>query len=83
MSDTDRIDFLQGQIQVLLAFSFAMIETHPDRRQLLVYLNQNLEGTLAKISGTAVPEPLVDGIQDMKDRLLEYAIKSAARQPSA
>ena len=79
MSDTDRIDFLQGQIQALVAFSFAMIEAHPDRRSLLAYVSQNLEVALAKISGAAVPEPVVEGLEDMKTRLLEYATKAAAR----
>lgn len=80
MSDTDRIEFLEGQIQVLTAFAFAMIETHPDRRQLESLLTQFVEGTLAKISGTTAAEPLVDGIHDMKARLLDYASKSAERQ---
>ena len=80
MTDPDRIQFLNGQVQALLCFSFAIIEMHQDRRQLLSHLEQNLEAALAKISCTAVREPLVEGLQDMKSRLLEYTAKSVARQ---
>lgn len=80
MTDQDRIDFLQGQVQALLAFSFALIETHPNFAALNTLLPTLLEGALAKHSGSAAPDALIDGLQDMQTRLVEYVAKKALRQ---
>lgn len=69
MSDAERIDFLQGQLQALLAFTFALIETHPDRAALRTSAATNLEAALAKLGGGSTPEAGIDGLLDMKTRL--------------
>lgn len=73
MTTDERVDFLQGQIQALVTFAFAVIETHPDRKALKTAAATNLEAALAKLGGGATPEAGIDGLLDMKERLEKFA----------
>lgn len=83
MTDPERIEFLQGQVQCLLALSFALIETHQDKALLKAHLDANLEAVLAKLFPSPVEEALLSGVEDMKKKILQYATSSAARQSGA
>ena len=80
MTDRDRIEFLQGQIQCLLALSFALIETHPDKTRLRAFVETNLEGVSAKLLSSPVQDAMLEGVEDMKAKLLQYISSSSARK---
>jgi hypothetical protein len=72
MSNADRQEYLQGQVQALLACVFAMIQSHQDVARLATCLDQSLEACLAKLGGDAHPEEMIDGIQDIKSKVAAY-----------
>ena len=78
MSDADRQEYLQGQVQALLACVFAMIQSHQDSGRLALCLDQALEACLAKLSGEVHPEEMIDGIQDIKNKVAAY-VRNLAR----
>jgi hypothetical protein len=80
MTDRDRIEFLQGQVQCLIALSFALIETHQDKKRLRAFVDANLEGVSAKLGGEPVQEAMLEGIEDMKARLLKFVSSSSERK---
>ena len=79
MTDRERIEFLQGQLQCLLALSFALIETHQDKTRLRVFVETNLEGVSAKLLSEPVQDSLLEGVEDMKAKILTYVASSSAR----
>lgn len=80
MTSEDRVQFLQGQIQALTSFCFFLIETHPDPSTLRARLPEFLEAGYVKISGMPVDEMVVEGLEDMKGRLLAFAASAAERR---
>lgn len=79
MNDRERIEFLQGQVQCLLALSFALIETHQDKTRLRSFVETNLEGITAKLLSEPVEDAMLEGIEDMKEKILKYVSNSSAR----
>ncbi len=73
MRDADRQEYLQGQVQALLACVFAMIKSHHDIEKLAPCLDQALEACLAKLSGDAHPDAMIEGIEDIKSKVAAYA----------
>jgi hypothetical protein len=64
--DIDRLHFLGGQVQSLMSFAFAVIETHPDPAALL----QAFELHFASTKVTKSPEQYFEGMADARARLL-------------
>lgn len=79
MNDQERIEFLQGQVQCLLALSFALIETHQDKTRLRPLVEANLEGVASKLLSEPVQDAMLEGIEDMKGKILKYVASSSAR----
>lgn len=80
MNDHERIEFLQGQVQCLLTLSFALIESHQDKKRLQALVETNLDGISGKFLGEPVQEALLEGFEDVKARILKYVSSAAERQ---
>jgi hypothetical protein len=69
MTESEKIEFLAGQIHALMGFALAVINTHPSPAQLSRHLDFAGEITLARAEGTLVSDHYVEGLQNVQDRL--------------
>ena len=78
--DIDRLQFTGGQMQSLMSFAFAVIETHPNPAAL----RQAFELHFASTKVTKSHEQYLEGMADARARLLQaFAIPSALRSGGA
>ena len=64
--DTDRLHFTGGQMQSLMSFAFAVIETHPNPAAL----RQAFELHFASTKVRQLQEQYLEGMADARARLL-------------
>lgn len=69
MTDSEKIEFLGGQVHALIGFATAIILADRDPVRLGRYLDYVGQINLAKAEGVAVPDIYVEGVQDIRDRL--------------
>lgn len=80
MTLEERQDFLQGQMQALLGFAFGVIETHPDPATLRLFCQATAEGATAKTLPMPVTDACLQGIEDMRERLVGQATNVLGRR---
>ena len=81
MTETEKIEFLGGQVHALIGFATAMITADDNPERLQKHLNIIGEVSLARAEGSLVPESYIDGVLDVRDRLrraVEMALKQRA-----
>ena len=81
MTDSEKIEFLAGQVHALMGFAIAIITTSADPTRLARHLDFVGEITLARTEGASVPDSYVEGVQDIQDRLTRAV--ETARTPRA
>jgi hypothetical protein len=69
MSERDRIDYLGGRIQALVAFALATASTHPDRDLLTAHFEASSQALLAGIEVTLAGDRTVDGFQEVTQKI--------------
>lgn len=67
MSETDRLNYLAGQVSALRGFVEAVIKSHPDKPKLIEEYNQFKEKQLAMTIPTTMPEYFIKGQQEIYD----------------
>lgn len=79
MTDSEKIEFLGGQVHALIGFATAIIIADPTPARLQKYLDYVGEINLARAEGALVSESYVEGVLDVKDRL-KRAVETALKQ---
>lgn len=69
MKDSEKIDFLAGNIDALLAFVSAVIRTHHDRDSLAQAFTTSQERQTAVALNTQASDQYIAGQQSMRERL--------------
>jgi hypothetical protein len=64
-----KVQFVGGQVHMLVGFALAIIESHPDLRELERKFQMHAQTTLANTEAITVPEEYVDGVLDISKRL--------------
>jgi hypothetical protein len=80
MTDAEKIEFLGGRTQALLGFAIAVIMSHPNPSVLAGNLEEIAEINLARAEAEPVTDDFVDGVLDIKARLLRAVAMSLARK---
>jgi hypothetical protein len=78
MTQADKIEYLAGQVQALIAFAVAIISSHPDPELLAHHLDLLNQVTLASVENSLVADKYVQGVQDVQGRLTT-AVETAKR----
>jgi hypothetical protein len=68
-SETRRVDYLAGQIQSLIGFTLAAINTHPDPANMQAHLETVDLAATANAGGVAVSETFLEGMRNVSERL--------------
>jgi hypothetical protein len=76
MNQSEKIEFLGGQVHALVGFAQAVILSHPNLAELAQHLEQIGTANLAAAETAAVREEYVLGVEDIRDRL-KLAVTSA------
>jgi hypothetical protein len=79
MNQSEKIEFLGGQVHALMGFAQAVIASHPDLPVLARRLEQIGTVNLATAETAAVREEYVLGVEDIRDRL-KQAVTTALAQ---
>ena len=79
MTESEKIQFLGGQVHALIGFALAIIHTHPAPVRLPRHLDFVGQITLARAEGSLVSDEYLDGVQDVQNRLT-HAVETALRQ---
>jgi hypothetical protein len=69
MTDSEKLEFLAGQVHALVGFGLAAINTHPSLASLARHLDLAEKATLARVEASAATHDYVDGLRDVFDRL--------------
>jgi hypothetical protein len=69
VTESEKIEFLGGQVHALMGFAIAVITSHPTPAVLALHVDRMAEINLANAESTAVVETYIDGVLDVKDRL--------------
>lgn len=69
MTETERLDYVIGQMAVLEAFCFALVSTHPNRPALREHFAQLAEYPIAKLLPTQASEAMLEGAQGTQAKL--------------
>jgi hypothetical protein len=69
MTDSEKLEFLAGQVHALMGFAMAVITSHPNRSLLAEHFEKIAEINLARAEGELVSDDYVDGVLDVKERL--------------
>jgi hypothetical protein len=64
-----KIEFVAGQVHLLIGFLVAVIDTHPDPDDLARRFEKIEQITLARTEGVLVAEDYIDGELDISKRL--------------
>jgi hypothetical protein len=65
----NKVQFLGGQVHMLVGFALAIIESHPDLAELERKFQMYAQTTLANTEAVTVPDEYVDGVLDISKRL--------------
>jgi hypothetical protein len=79
MDQSEKIEFLGGQVHALVGFAHAVILSHPNLAVLAQHLERRGMANLAVAETSAVREEYVLGVEDIRDRL-KLAVTSALAQ---
>lgn len=80
MTDSERIDFLIGQVAALKAFSISLIIREPDPRALLQLFDRGSEHTIAKTLPTKASEAMLQGMEDIRHALTHVLSSEAEKR---
>jgi len=69
MDDSERIQFVGGQVLALSHFMMVLINTHPDHAALKTHYSVVKQVGLAKVEGETVPDAYLDGMQNIYDQI--------------
>jgi hypothetical protein len=78
MTESEKIEFLGGQVHALIGFATAVITASADPSRLGRHLDFVGQINLARAEGSLVSDVYVEGVQDIQDRLrraVEMALK--------
>jgi hypothetical protein len=64
-----KVEFVAGQVHLLVGFLISIIETHPDPEDLARRFENIEQVTLARTEGVLVAEDYIDGELDISKRL--------------
>lgn len=79
MTESEKIEFLGGQVHALMGFAIAVITTNADPAKLARHLDFVGQVTLARTENDLVSDTYIEGIQDVQDRL-KRAVETALKQ---
>jgi hypothetical protein len=79
-TDTEKIEFLRGQVRALASFATAIIAIYPDPLLLHQTLSTTAEIVLANTEASLVSDRVVAGIQSINDHLLSVSTTRLANQ---
>lgn len=77
VDEIDRLDFVVGQVEGLMAVVLAIVKTHPDPALLATQINVVEQVSLAKNGASPISDASVDGIRDILDRVKKHADRVA------
>ena len=80
MNDSERLDYVIGQVAALKAFCITLICLHPAPRQLATALEKFAEMGVAKTLPTRASDAMIEGMETMKAHLLSVAQDEAKRR---
>lgn len=80
MTDSEKIEFLEGQVHALVGFATAVIFSHPNPTLFAQCLEKIGEVNLARAEADTVTDAYVDGVISIKTRLKSLAETALARQ---
>jgi hypothetical protein len=69
MTERERLDYLNGRIQALVAFALAVAATHPERDLLKAHFEISSQALLAGIEVTLAGDQTIDGFQEVTARI--------------
>jgi hypothetical protein len=69
MDQSEKIEFLGGQVHALVGFAHATITSHPNLPVLARHIEEIAKVNLATAETAAVREEYVLGVEDIRDRL--------------
>ena len=69
MTDSEKLDFLGGQVHALMGFALAAIKAHHDLAKFAWHFDSVGKTTLKRVEATLTSESYVDGVKDVQDRL--------------
>ena len=75
MTDSEKIDYLSGQLSGLRAVVYSLIETHPSPLRLQAVFERKLQVVLAASIPTRVTEVYLDGMHAETDSVLSQLAK--------
>lgn len=81
MKDTERTDFLIGQVSVLKAAIIALVIKHPEPEDLLKIFERGSEHTISNLLPTVASEAMLEGVDDMRHTLL-HILSSEVKKKS-
>jgi hypothetical protein len=82
MTDTERLDYVIGQVATLKAFCMCVSLVHENPAALLEGFEKFSEMTTAKTLPTPASEAMIDGIEEMKQVLLTVLQDAVERRAS-
>jgi hypothetical protein len=82
MDQSEKIEFLGGQVHALVGFALAVITSHPNLAVLAQHLEQIGTTNLAVAETAAVREEYVLGVEDIRDRLKAAVTSALAHRKS-
>jgi hypothetical protein len=68
----DWIEFTAGRVQGSVAVFLALIETHPDPRAMLNFLERAEQAGLANVEPTPLSDRYIEGMRDMIGRARDH-----------
>jgi hypothetical protein len=80
MDQSEKIEFLGGQVHALVGFAHAIITSHPNLALLARHLDEIGKVNLATAETSAVREGYVLGVEDIRDRLKAAVTSALARK---
>jgi hypothetical protein len=69
MDDSERIQFIGGQVLALMHFATVLINTHPNRASLRKHFEFVKQVGLAKVEGQPVPDAYLDGMNEVHEQI--------------
>ena len=80
MTDSEKLDFLGGQVHALMGFALAAIKAHHDLSKFAWHFNSIGKTTLERVEATPISDSYFDGVKDVQDRLVRSIGISLGRQ---
>jgi hypothetical protein len=69
MTERERVDYISGRIQALIAFAAAIAAIHPDRELLKAHFEITCQISLAGIETSLAGDQTIDGFQETAQRI--------------